>query len=248
MGRITSYESSKQFVQEEGIPIFNLADDGDQDRVQFLLNSLDDILIYTVHNIPALSQSGKQYDRKVGCLKTSPHDPEGTCPLCDCGNKLRLSRFIPMYSHNQGKVVLWERSGQYIEKNIAPLLNRFKSEGVSATSKVIEITRVGKKGDMKTTYNFYPLTVDPVDVQGLSIPDPEDGGLIAKWSTADMIEYRTTGNMPSAGNEGVQRREARQPDPNAGMNPAAYAPPTTPTANDNALFGGVAISNPESMF
>ena len=196
MARMTSYEESKQYETNTGFKIFSLEDDGDTDKVQFVASSLDDMLIYTTHGIPMRSQNGRDYQRKVGCLKQHATDPKGTCPLCDSGSAVKLARFIPLYSHAQKEIVLWERSGQFIEKNIGSLLNRLKSQGKDPRNCVVEIVRCGRKGDQKTTYQFYPMDSEqPVDTSGLEIPDPE-GSLIATWSAGDMNAYVANGTIP----------------------------------------------------
>lgn len=247
MARMTSYEESKQYETSSGFEIFSLNDDGDSDKVQFLASSLDDILIYTTHEIPMKSQNGRDYQRKIGCLKLHTNDPEGTCPMCDNGSRVKLARFIPMYSHTAQKVVLWERSGQFIEKNIGSLLNRLRSQGKDPRNVVIEVVRCGKKGDQRTTYQFYPMDTDhPVALEGLDIPDPE-GSLIATWSVGDMHNYIANGVIPqtntNADNSNVVRRESRVSDATM-ANPDNYT-----TSQPNSNFSSVVpSSDPTSMF
>ena len=252
MARVTSYEESKQYETSSGFEIFSLMDDGDSDKVQFLADSLDDVLIYTTHEVPMKSQNGRDYQRKVRCLKQHSSDPQGTCPMCDSGAKVKLARFMPMYSHSQQKVVLWERSGQFLEKNIGSLLNRLKSQGKSPKDVVVEIVRCGRKGDTKTTYQFYPLDAEqPASLEGLEIPDPE-GSLIATWSIGEMHNYVANGIVPTApqgaDNSGVARRESRVPEAPAYNNAPAYGNTTGAPAPSTGTFTGAPVSDPTSMF
>lgn len=209
MARV-NYEKSKEFDTQGAFDVFNLENDQDSDRVQFLMNSINDVLAYTTHGIMAKSARGSEYERKVGCLLSSKDDPVGTCPLCDNGSKIKVARFIPLYSHTHKKVMLWERGTRFIDQTLAGLFNRLISQGVNPSQVVIEIVRNGKKGDTGTTYALYPMDKLPaIDITSLEIPEPS-GTLIADWSKSDMISYISTGTIPqntNNANDGVQRRE-----------------------------------------
>lgn len=251
MARV-NYEKSKEFDAQGTFDVFNLENDQDSDRVQFLMNSINDVLAYTTHGVMAKSARGADYERKVGCLLTSKDDPVGTCPLCDNGSKIKVARFIPLYSHTHKKVMLWERGTRFIDQTLAGLFNRLISQGVNPSQTVIEIVRNGKKGDTGTTYALYPMEKMPaVDITALEIPEPS-GTLIADWSKADMIGFITTGQMPqntNNANDGVQRRE-RPVDtgyatpayantgmaPSANVNMGAPADNFTTTADPTQLF------------
>ena len=227
-----SYEQSKEFDTQGSFDVFNLENDQDSDRIQFLMNSINDVLAYTTHGVTARSQRGVEYERKVGCLLNSKDDPAGTCPLCDYGSKIKVARYIPLYSHTQKKVMLWERGPRFIDSTLAGLFNRLIAQGVNPSQIVIEVVRNGKKGDQSTTYALYPMEkLDAVDISNLEIPEPT-GTLIADWSKEEMSKYCATGQMPQSNptsNEGVQRRERApesnytQPAPGFGAQPSAPA-------------------------
>lgn len=204
------YEQSKEFDTQGNFDVFNLENDQDSDRVQFLMNSINDVLAYTTHGVKARSARGTEYERKVGCLLTSKNDPAGTCPLCDFGSKIKVARFIPLYSHTHKKVMLWERGTRFIDQTLAGLFNRLISQGINPSSIVIEVVRNGKKGDQSTTYALYPMDKLPAqDISTLEIPEPS-GSLIAEWTPDDMRTYCATGQTPqsnTANNENVQRRD-----------------------------------------
>lgn len=221
----TTHESAKEFENQNTFEFFTLVDDGDTAKVQFMVDNIADVLTYTTHEIPMLSRSGKEFQRKVSCHKTHKSDPEGVCPFCDAGMKVKIARFIPMYDIENKKVVLWDRGSRFIDSQLAGFFNRMRSQGVDVKQLVVEIVRQGKKGDNQTTYALYPMErMEPQDTSNLEIPDPE-GSLIAVWSPAEMKEYNATGTIPQAHdttNNGVQRR---------GSTPATA--PVEQTATDN---------------
>lgn len=229
-----SFDDAQQFETSGAFDVFTLADDGDSDRVQFLMNSPADVLAYTYHGIEMTSKNGRPYERKVGCLCTSKESPEGTCPLCDnvantATAKVKTAYFIPMYSHSQKKIVLWERSSKFINTNLGGFFNRMIRNGTTDfRNLVVEVVRQGRKGDTSTVYQFYPMERDtPVDVSELEIPDAE-GSLIASWSKEEMQNYVVTGAIPSTDsnvNQGVQRRDRTQQAP---MNQPAYGTASQP--------------------
>lgn len=234
-----SHEDAKQF-ESPTLDILSLQDDGDTERVQFLISSIEEVMSFTYHGVTMLSQNKREYERKISCLKTSMADPEGTCPMCDHGAKVKTTRFIPMYSHTQQKVILWERSSRFVDQILGGFINRMiTTNGVKDFKNlVVDIVRNGRKGDQRTTYAFYPLENEtPVDVTNMEIPDPE-GSLIATWTPAEMQRYATEGVIPTENgdvNQGVQRRDRT----------ATAAPPTGQYA-PNPNYGGTAQPQPGS--
>lgn len=210
MAKMT-HEAAKEFENTGTTEVFNLADDGDSDKVQFMMNNMDDVLAYTTHIVKMKSRSGKDYDRKIGCLKSHKNDPVGTCPLCDAGFPIKVARFIPLYSTTSKKAMLWERGSQFIDKILSNYVNRLVANGVSPKSSVVEVVRLGKKGDTSTTYQLYNMdTIPATDLSTVETPDPE-GYFIADWSQQDMQHYISTGEVPqnnnqSNSNEVIQRR------------------------------------------
>lgn len=249
-----AYNDSKEFESSSMFDTFSLADDGNSDKVQFLISTLDDILAYTAHEIPMMSKNNKQYFRKIGCLKTSKDDPVGTCPLCDSGMRIKVAKFIPLYSHTHKKVMLWERGSNFIDKNLSSCLNRLMANGKDMKNTVIEVVRCGRKGDSSTTYQLYPMdNIPPVDVTDIEVPDPE-GGLIATWTVNDMTNYVQTGAVPATNSDNassaqVQRRPRTTEDGNYGQpamaTPAVNAQTAAPAAPQ---FNGVPTQNPEDLF
>lgn len=254
MARMT-HEDAKQFENRGQFDSFSLSDDGDSAKVQFLIDDSNDVLTYTTHEIPMIAQSGREYKRKVSCLKNHKDDPAGTCPLCDAGKPIKVTRYVPMFDIENGKATLWERGPRFCDSQLSGFFSRARANGSDIKNLVVEIVRQGKKGDQSTTYALYPMErIESVDTSNVEIPEPE-GSLIATWTPAEMQNYITTGVVPTGNNSNTQS------DPNAGARPrnnATAAPSegytssntaTTP-ANDTPPFDMSANSttSPEDYF
>lgn len=200
MARV-SYEDSEKYFSGSGSDWFQLKNDGDVARVQFMLNSIDDIPIFSTHRVKVGDK-----ERYVDCLR-SPHDPIDACPFCAEGMPAKAVRFIIMYQHDDKKVKIWERGRQFISK-IQGLINRYNP----LEEKVFEIERHGKAGDTSTKYEIYPLDgVDPVNMDDIEVPDLE-GTLILQKTFEEMEAFLDTGSFPSDSDDApVRRRGAEAP-------------------------------------
>lgn len=218
MARVT-YEDSEKYFSGSGGDWFQLKNDGDVARVQFMLNDIDDIPIYSTHKVKLGDK-----ERYVDCLR-NPQDPIDTCPFCAAGLPAKAVRFIIMYQHDDGKVKIWERGKQFISK-LQGLINRYHP----LEEKVFEVERHGKAGDTNTKYEIYPLDgVEPVNLDEMEMPDLE-GGLILQKTADEMEVYLDTGSFPNtddASNAPVRRRGAEAPRsaPASRRTPADTAPP-----------------------
>lgn len=200
MARV-SYEDSEKYFSGSGSDWFQLKNDGDVARVQFMLNSIEDIPIFSTHKVKIGDK-----ERYVDCLR-NPHDPIDACPFCAAGMPARAVRFIIMYQHDDNKVKIWERGRQFISK-LQGLINRYNP----LEEKVFEIERHGKAGDTGTKYEIYPLDgVDPVDMGEVEVPELE-GTLILQKTFEEMEEYLDTGSFPNDNQDApVRRRGAEAP-------------------------------------
>lgn len=202
MARV-SYEDSEKYFSGSGSDWFQLKNDGDVARVQFMLNSIDDIPIFSTHKVKIGDK-----ERYVDCLR-NPQDPIDACPFCAAGLPAKAVRFIVMYQHDDQKVKIWERGRQFISK-LQGLINRYNP----LEDKVFEIERHGKAGDTSTKYEIYPLDgVDSVNLDEIEVPELE-GTLILQKSFEEMEEYLDTGSFPSDGGSQdvpVRRRGAEAP-------------------------------------
>lgn len=206
MARV-SYDDSEKYYSGSGSDWFQLKNDGDVARVQFMLNSVDDIPIFSTHRVKVGDK-----ERYVDCLR-NPQDPIDQCPFCAAGLPAKAVRFIIMYQHDDGKVKIWERGRQFISK-LQGLINRYNP----LEDKVFEVERHGRVGDTSTKYEVYPLDgVQPVNLDDVEMPELE-GSLILQKTADEMEYYLDTGNFPAennSGNEPIRRR---------GEEPARTAP------------------------
>ena len=163
---------------------FQLRDDGDTATVRLLHKGEIgkdengepefDFPIYEVHK---LDVDGSGRDRTVLCKG------EG-CELCRSGNKPQLRMFLQMINHDEKdkdkQVQLWERGITDI-KNMIGLAGEYGD----LTQRDIKIKRSGKKGDLKTTYQFFPK-----DKSEMEIPEPQNlvGSLILDLNNEEQIK------------------------------------------------------------
>lgn len=198
MARVTLQQAEK-YYPTGGSNWFQLKNDGEVARVQFLMDTLDDIPSFSVHKIEV---DGR--DRYVDCLR-QPGGPEDDCPFCAAGIPTKVVHVVQMYQHDDRQVKIWERGRSFLSK-LQGLVNRYNP----LSHKVFEIERHGKAGDQTTKYEIYPLDgVEAVDVQDLETPQLE-GTLILQKSADEMVEYLEVGKFPSDSDGGapVRRREA----------------------------------------
>lgn len=194
-----SVNDEKNYQQEKNGDWLTLADDGDIARVQFLMETIDDIPVFAVHKV----QVGER-ERYVNCLREY-NDPLEVCPLCMAGFKVQVVRFILMYDHADFKVKMWERGPTFITR-LQGLMNRYNQDPFPYY--VFEIERHGKKGDQKTKYEVFPMDrVEPYDVSEVEVPEFL-GGLIIDSDAEGMEMYLNRGNFPQAENENYQPPQA----------------------------------------
>lgn len=200
MARV-SYEESEKYFSGSSSEWFQLKNDGDVARVQFMMNSIDDIPIFSTHKVKVGDK-----ERYVDCLR-NPQDPIDACPFCAAGLPAKAVRFIIMFQHDDGKVKIWERGRQFISK-LQGLINRYNP----LEDKVFEVERHGKAGDTNTKYEIYPLDgVESVNLDEVEIPELE-GSLILQKTADEMEVYLDTGNFPDDNQDTpVRRRGADAP-------------------------------------
>ena len=216
MARITNEQADKYYSGGSS-EWFQLKNDGDVARVQFMFDSIEDIPTFSTHRIKLGDK-----ERQVDCLRM-PGDPIEKCPLCEAGIPARAARFVIMYQLDDQKVKLWERGRQFISK-LQGLINRYSPLG----EHVFEIERHGRAGDQSTKYEIYPVdNVQAEDVSQMDKPELE-GSLVLQKSVDEMNEYLETGEFPSGDSTPVRRRGASL-DNAAGYTPRRQTPATTST-------------------
>ena len=176
MARIRNEEADKYVPSNSG-EWFALKNDGDTEKVQFLISDTGELDVFTAHKVKIGDK-----DRYVNCPREYG-EPLDVCPLCDNDYPLKVVRFVVMYSHKDGKIKIWERGKQFITR-LEGLANRY----YPLHNTVFEIERHGKAGDKQTTYEIYPCPNDtPIDIS--EIEKPELLGSIVLDKTADEMNY-----------------------------------------------------------
>lgn len=164
---------------------FSLKDNGDVARVQFMIDTIDDLDVFACHRVKIGDK-----ERYVDCVRTYD-EPIDKCPLCAAGVPVKPVRFVIMYQHDDGKVKIWERGKNFIAK-LQSLCNRYSP----LSDYVFEIERVGKAGSKDTRYEIYPMDrVDAVDLTDIEKPELL-GGLILEKTPEEMDIYLDTGKFP----------------------------------------------------
>lgn len=184
MGRFNMSEADN-YGNSGGGSFFTLRDNGDTARVRFLYNTVDDIDGYAVHEVEV---NGKR--RYVNCIRNY-NEPIDNCPLCRAGYKVIPKMFIKLYNEDAKEAQIWERGKTYFQK-IASLSARYNP----LCNEVIEIERSGAKGDMKTSYNFYPIENSEFDIESVECSDPL-GTIILDKTADEMVDFLNTGSFPS---------------------------------------------------
>lgn len=168
-----------------GGSFFTLKDDKDTARVRFLYKTIDDIEGYAVHRV----QVGDK-ERYVNCLREY-NEPLEKCPFCSAQIKVVPRLFLKLYNEDAGECQIWERSKAYFQR-IGSLASRYNP----LCNEVVEIERSGKKGDMHTTYEFYPIENSEINLNDYEISEPL-GTIILDKSADEMQEYLDCGDFPS---------------------------------------------------
>lgn len=215
MARI-SMEDADRYYSGSNSEWFQLKNDGDVARVQFMFDDVSEIPAFSTHRVKIGDK-----ERQVDCLR-SPREPIEKCPLCAAGIPCKAAKFVLMYQHDDGKVKIWERGRQFISK-LQGLVNRYSP----LSQHVFEIERHGKAGDTSTKYEVYPLDgVEPVNISDLEDPTLE-GTIILTKSFEEMEEYLETGAFPETDDTQPVTRRGSAPAPSRGGS-TRRAPATPP--------------------
>ena len=154
MGRV-SISKSGSYGSASANGFFSLADDKDSAVVTFLYEEEDgsDMDYFVVHQVEVDGRN-----RYVNCNAISEDGesihPEN-CPLCEEGFPRVEKLFLQLYNENTGQAETWDRGRSYVQK-IVTLINKYGP----LVNQPFEIVRSGKKGDQRTTYEFFPESPD----------------------------------------------------------------------------------------
>lgn len=179
MAQFSMTDADNYGVSNQG-SFFQLKDDKDTARVRFLYEKAEDIPGYSVHVVEI---DGK--NKYVNCLRTYD-EPVERCPLCAAGNKIKAKLFLKLYNETTGECQIWERG-----KTFYSVLSGLSSRYNPLYNEIIEIERNGKKGDMQTTYQPYPIENSPINLDDYDCPDPIGLNILDKSAEAMKTFIRT---------------------------------------------------------
>ena len=199
MGRINLNEIDNYGNSSVG-SYFQLKDNGDNARVRFLYNTVEDLTPYVVHQVQVgTDDKGKPKMRYVNCIR-SYDEPVDKCPLCAAGYAVTPKLFLKLYNEDDKQCQIWERGKTYAQR-MANLAAHFSP----LVNEVVEITRCGAKGDQQTRYEFLPLENSPVNIEDYECVEPL-GTIILDKNAQEMNEYLDLGAFPSDSANVAQRR------------------------------------------
>ncbi len=195
MGTRFNFNDAENYGQQNAGSFFQLKDDKDTARVRFLYNTIDDVEGYVVHQVDIGDKK-----RYVGCLR-SYNEPVDKCPLCARGYKQIPKLFVKLYNEDSKEAQIWERGKTFFQR-ISSLAAHYNP----LCDEVVEIERNGKKGDMQTKYEFYPVESSQFDMDSVECSEPL-GSIILDKSADEMAEFLQTGSFADDGQGAVQQRQ-----------------------------------------
>lgn len=206
---------AENYGGQGGGGFFSLKNDREVAPVRFLINGIEDVEGFAVHEIDV---DGKK--RYVNCLREYGQ-PMDVCPCCAAKMPVTVKYFIPLYNIKEEKIQTWERGKQFGAK-ISSICARFPN----LVSHTFEIERNGKPGDTKTSYEIYETGQDDTTLESFDeVPDAM--GTIVLDKTFEELDYWVRrGAFPDEGgqanNQPIIRRGSAQG--------AQEAPRRTPTS------------------
>ena len=185
-------------AQQNQVGFFNLQNDGDEAVVRFMVDSLEDLEILTVHDIFV---NGKF--RQISCVR-DPREPIEKCPLCAKGEKIKQVVFIKMIQYVntpngvEAKPVVWQRSASTYAFRLKGYLDNYGP----LSNILCKVIRHGAKGDMKTTYDIIP-NLSPVNFPQENYPILNEaftdysalGRIVLDKNADDINVFINTGNF-----------------------------------------------------
>lgn len=194
-----NFDAADKYSNSNGKYYLKLTNDGDYEEVTLLADTVDDIPIYAVHKVEV-----NGFVVKVNCLR-APDEDKHVCPLCAAGKPSDVSVELLLYTAD-GEVKVFERGKKFI-----PKIQHWAKRYPLLCKPVFEVVRIGKAGDMQTTYEFEAVgngkitswkeLVDEEQIQ--SVLD----AVIRNWSVEDMRAYLSTGNDPKSDNSVVRKNK-----------------------------------------
>lgn len=194
MGTRFGFNDADNYGQQNAGSFFQLKDDKDTAKVRFLYETIEDVQGYVVHEIEV---DGRH--RYVGCLR-SYNEAVDKCPLCADGYKPIPKLFLKLYNEDTQEAQIWERGKSYFQR-IASLASHYNP----LCNEIVEVERNGKKGDMQTKYEFYPLENSEFNLDDIECSEPL-GTIILDKTADEMRDFLQTGDFADAGQEVSSQR------------------------------------------
>ena len=206
MARLNPAQAA-QFPSGGGRTSFlTLSNDGDSAVIRFAYNSLDEIIVDTIHEV----QDSEGNRKVVSCLRNEISEPISVCPICASGQQYRKTVYLNVFNQDANEMQIWQRGENFFLKTLLPLFTEYKDTPLCSIP--FKVKRNGAKGDPRTTYSVIPLPVDGTTLEQLGEPvDVVEQGIIKELSFQEMDNFVRTGILPSnnQGNEapaGIQPR------------------------------------------
>lgn len=214
-----------------GTSFLSLANDGDQATVRFAYNSVNEIPIYLVHEVPG--EDGR--NKNVGCLRMSYDQPESVCPLCTAGYPIKKVIYFNVRNEQTKEMQLWQRSEAFFRRNVLPILQEYEQSGTAICSVPFKIKRNGVKGDTRTTYTLIPLPSDNTTID--EFPEEikvEEIGIVKDLSFESLQTIASNGMVADNNSSHSQNRVVRRGNgDNINFNQTAVTENHNPSINNN---------------
>ena len=178
----------------DGVSFFTLKDGGEA-LVRFVLDSINDLDVFTVHTVK--TKDGRYKD--VNCLREA-NMPTSSCPLCANGTKSKNITVLKMiqYVDGQAKPVMWVRNfGQW-----APQLKGYIDNYGPLSQIMCKIVRQGTGLDTKYQVipNLNPMVYNindyPCDASVFNDFNPVGRAILDK-DYNDITTFLQTGEFPA---------------------------------------------------
>lgn len=236
------------------VGFFNLKNDGEEAVVRFMVDSVEDMEILTVHDIKLDDKF-----RQVSCVR-DPREALDKCPLCAKGENVKQVVFLRMLQYEntpngiEVKPVVWQRNANTYAFRIKGYLDNYGP----LSNILCKIVRHGARGDMKTTYDIIP-NLSPAQFPQENYPIKADafnnysalGSIVLDKSKEDIDTFIATGNFPEVNNSNVNTASNTVPNstitPQAPMNdePPWNSGPSASSANN---MNDVGMSRPNRYY
>lgn len=213
------------------VGFFNLQNDGEEAVVRFMIDSVNDFEILTVHDVRVDGRF-----RQISCVR-DPREPLDKCPLCARGERVKQVVFIKMIQYVntpngiEVKPVVWQRNAS----SYAPRLKGYIDNYGPLSNILCKIVRHGAKGDMRTTYDIIP-NLSPMQFPQEQYPIITDafdgykalGRIVLDKPANEIAEFVNTGKFPEVNNEtGNYTQVTPQPTPVPNYEPQSTSTYTT---------------------